>query len=202
MVEQQLADGATGHRLQDAAQGDNAAPPPKTIFGVTYTTAFKLLLVLLLVVFIVLGITVWDLDKRIKSLLEWLEENKVQGVAIFIAIYAGLTGALLFSVIVSCKYVLECPCSVMAFTVRLDIDCKLNYAWAAAVFFPSSILTLAGGAIYSFWGIPMVWFAATVGQTLAFLLARYLLHDLVLFPHHLCCHEHIHCPNFACSEAF
>jgi uncharacterized membrane protein YdjX (TVP38/TMEM64 family) len=34
--------------------------------------------------------------------------------------------------------------------------------------------------VYSFWGIPIVWVAATLGQTLAFLLARYLLRDLVL----------------------
>ena len=49
----------------------------------------------------------------------------------------------------------------------------------AAVFFPSSILTLAGGAIYSFTGIPIVFVGAVIGQTLAFLLARYLLRDIV-----------------------
>ena len=49
----------------------------------------------------------------------------------------------------------------------------------AAVFFPSSILTLAGGAIFGFWGIPLVWVSATVGQTLAFFLSRYLLRSWV-----------------------
>jgi uncharacterized membrane protein YdjX (TVP38/TMEM64 family) len=47
------------------------------------------------------------------------------------------------------------------------------------VFFPSSILTLAGGAIYGFAGIPIVWASACLGQTLCFFLARYLLYDIV-----------------------
>lgn len=70
----------------------NAGQTAKTVCGLTYVTAFKLFVVVLLIVAIVLGLTMWDLDERIKSLLEWLEENKVKGIAIFIAIYAGLTG--------------------------------------------------------------------------------------------------------------
>lgn len=47
------------------------------------------------------------------------------------------------------------------------------------MFFPSSLLTLAGGAIYGFAGIPMVWAGACLGQTLSFFLSRYLLHAWV-----------------------
>ena len=47
------------------------------------------------------------------------------------------------------------------------------------MFFPSSTLTLAGGAVHSFSGIPIVVVGTVVGQTLAFLLARYLLRDVV-----------------------
>lgn len=49
----------------------------------------------------------------------------------------------------------------------------------AAVFFPSSILTLAGGAIFGFAGIPIVWVSASVGQTGAFFVSRYLLRNWV-----------------------
>ncbi|MDZ4142574.1 MAG: FAD-dependent oxidoreductase [Methylotenera sp.] len=42
------------------------------------------------------------------------------------------------------------------------------------------ILTLAGGAIFGFWvGIPVVLVSATIGATLAFLVARFVLHDAV-----------------------
>lgn len=49
----------------------------------------------------------------------------------------------------------------------------------AAIFFPSSILTLAGGAIFSFGGIPLVWLGAVMGQTGAFFVSRYLLRGWV-----------------------
>ena len=47
------------------------------------------------------------------------------------------------------------------------------------IFFPSSILTLAGGAIFGFGGIPLVWISAIFGQTGAFFVSRYLLRGWV-----------------------
>ena len=49
----------------------------------------------------------------------------------------------------------------------------------AVIFFPSSILTLAGGAIFGFGGIPLVWISAVCGQTGAFFVSRYLLRSWV-----------------------
>jgi hypothetical protein len=49
----------------------------RKICGLTFGTAFKLAIVVVLVALIVLGLTVWDLDERIRSLLTWLEDNKV-----------------------------------------------------------------------------------------------------------------------------
>lgn len=55
------------------------------------------------------------------------------------------------------------------------------YAVATALSLPGAvILTLAGGAIFGFWtGLLIVSFASTVGATLAFLVSRYLLRDLI-----------------------
>lgn len=44
----------------------------------------------------------------------------------------------------------------------------------------ATIMTLAGGALFGLaWGLLLVSFASTLGATLAFLVARYLLNDLV-----------------------
>lgn len=49
------------------------------------------------------------------------------------------------------------------------------YMIATVAFLPGSILTLAGGAIFGlFWGSIYVFFAATIGATLAFLVGRYI----------------------------
>ena len=49
------------------------------------------------------------------------------------------------------------------------------YIIATVAFLPGSILTLAGGAIFGlFWGSIYVFFGATIGATLAFLVGRYL----------------------------
>lgn len=49
------------------------------------------------------------------------------------------------------------------------------YIIATVAFLPGSILTLAGGAIFGlFWGSIYVFFAATIGATLAFLVGRYI----------------------------
>ena len=49
------------------------------------------------------------------------------------------------------------------------------YALAALLFLPGSILTLSGGALFGpFWGALYSLIGATVGATLAFLVARYL----------------------------
>lgn len=54
------------------------------------------------------------------------------------------------------------------------------YALAAVVFFPGSVLTVAGGALYGpVWGTVLNLTGATIGATLAFLVARYLAADWV-----------------------
>ena len=78
-----------GDELQNSMQPD---PPAKTILGLTYASAFKIGITIILIGGVVLGLTVWDLDERMRSLLEWLEDNKVEGITIFVALYMALTG--------------------------------------------------------------------------------------------------------------
>lgn len=55
------------------------------------------------------------------------------------------------------------------------------YVVMAALSFPgAAVMTLAGGAIFGVWvGVPVVLISATIGATLAFWMARYLLRDIV-----------------------
>ena len=55
------------------------------------------------------------------------------------------------------------------------------YILVAALSLPgAAVMTLAGGAIFGFWyGLVLVSFASTIGATLAFLVARFLLKDMV-----------------------
>ncbi|OSO93871.1 pyridine nucleotide-disulfide oxidoreductase [Cylindrospermopsis raciborskii CENA303] len=55
------------------------------------------------------------------------------------------------------------------------------YVLATALSLPgATLITLAGGAIFGlFWGTVIVSFASSIGATLAFLAARFLLHDAV-----------------------
>ncbi len=57
----------------------------------------------------------------------------------------------------------------------------LVYVFVTALSFPgAALLTLAGGAIFGLlWGTLIVSFASTIGATLAFLIARFLLRDWV-----------------------
>lgn len=57
----------------------------------------------------------------------------------------------------------------------------VGYVLATAVSIPgAAILTLAAGALFGFWvGLLVVSFASSLGALLAFLVARYLLHDAV-----------------------
>ena len=57
----------------------------------------------------------------------------------------------------------------------------LVYVLVTAVSLPgATLLTLAGGAVFGLgWGLLIVSFASTIGATLAFLIARYLLRDWV-----------------------
>ncbi|UJP05316.1 MAG: FAD-dependent oxidoreductase [Nitrosomonas sp.] len=57
----------------------------------------------------------------------------------------------------------------------------LTYIVMAALSFPgATVLTLAGGAMFGVWvGVPVVLLSATVGATLAFWMARYLLREPV-----------------------
>ena len=55
------------------------------------------------------------------------------------------------------------------------------YILVAALSLPgAAVMTLAGGAIFGFWiGLILVSFASTIGATLAFLVARFLLKDYI-----------------------
>ncbi|MBK6306757.1 MAG: TVP38/TMEM64 family protein [Gemmatimonadetes bacterium] len=58
------------------------------------------------------------------------------------------------------------PCRPAVFVV--------GYALATVGFIPGSLLTLSAGAIFGLgWGVALVFMAATLGSTLAFLIARY-----------------------------
>ena len=48
-----------------------------------------------------------------------------------------------------------------------------GYAVAVVAFLPGSILTLAGGAIFGFWGVLWVFVGASLGACGAFLISRY-----------------------------
>ena len=49
-----------------------------------------------------------------------------------------------------------------------------GYVLGTICFFPGSLLTLAAGVAFGLWGIPLALGSATVGASLAFLVARYL----------------------------
>jgi uncharacterized membrane protein YdjX (TVP38/TMEM64 family) len=53
------------------------------------------------------------------------------------------------------------------------------YIVGAVVLAPEALLTIAAGFAYGFWGLPIVLVAATIGASLAFLIARYLARDSV-----------------------
>jgi uncharacterized membrane protein YdjX (TVP38/TMEM64 family) len=57
----------------------------------------------------------------------------------------------------------------------------LTYVAVAALSLPgAAVMTLLGGALFGFWpGLVIVSFASTIGATLAFLLARFLLRDWI-----------------------
>lgn len=58
---------------------------------------------------------------------------------------------------------------------------SMSYIAMAALSLPgASVMSLAGGALFGFWvGVPIVLLSATLGATLAFLVARYLFRDWV-----------------------
>lgn len=69
---------------------------------------------------------------------------------------------------------------VAAFGAAGSLVFMLIYALGTVLFFPGSLLTLAGGAIYGpVWGTFYNLTGATLGATLAFLIARYLAADWV-----------------------
>ena len=75
----------------------------------------------------------------------------------------------------------RCRPTVDANPLRAALIFFAVYVAVAATSFPgAAILTLVGGAIFGFWtGLLLVSFASSVGATLAFLSARFLLRDFV-----------------------
>jgi uncharacterized membrane protein YdjX (TVP38/TMEM64 family) len=53
------------------------------------------------------------------------------------------------------------------------------YIGAVVLLAPGSLLTIAAGFAFGFWGLPIALAAATAGASLAFLVARYLARDSV-----------------------
>ena len=53
------------------------------------------------------------------------------------------------------------------------------YVCAVVLLAPGSLLTIAAGFAYGFWGLPIALFAATAGASLAFLIGRYFARDSV-----------------------
>jgi uncharacterized membrane protein YdjX (TVP38/TMEM64 family) len=53
------------------------------------------------------------------------------------------------------------------------------YAVGAVILAPEAALTIGAGFAYGFWGLPIVLVAATIGASLAFLLARHLAREKV-----------------------
>ncbi|HVC55138.1 MAG TPA: TVP38/TMEM64 family protein [Stellaceae bacterium] len=54
-----------------------------------------------------------------------------------------------------------------------------TYIVGAVLLAPEALLTVIAGFAYGFWGLPVVLVAATIGASLAFLIARYLARDRV-----------------------
>ena len=55
-----------------------------------------------------------------------------------------------------------------------------TYVWFTVLFLPPAILALAAGAVFGLWmGIILVWGSAVTGETLAFLLGRFLFRDII-----------------------
>lgn len=69
-----------------------------------------------------------------------------------------------------------------AHPVLVPIGYFLIYVLVTALSLPgAAVMTLAGGALFGFWeGLLLVSFASTIGATLAFLVARFLLRDVVV----------------------
>jgi hypothetical protein len=91
----------------EAATAEVAQSASAMFCGLTMMTALKLLVVILLITGIVLGLTVGDLDSRLGTLLRWLEDNRLEGILIYIALYTVLTGAFencMCSAAKSCRY--------------------------------------------------------------------------------------------------
>lgn len=53
------------------------------------------------------------------------------------------------------------------------------YVIGTVLLAPGSVLTIAAGFAYGFWGLPIVLVAATIGASLAFLIGRYAVRDRV-----------------------
>lgn len=81
------------------------AAPESQRKRLSYKSVFKAIVIIVIIAGIVLGLTIGNLAKHIGTVLEWLEDNIAEGIAIFIGIYAGLTGlSLLSAVLYDCEF--------------------------------------------------------------------------------------------------
>ncbi|KAL4854310.1 TVP38/TMEM64 family membrane protein [Chlorella vulgaris] len=57
----------------------------------------------------------------------------------------------------------------------------LVYTLGVVLMFPAMVMAMAAGAVFGMlWGTLLVWLGSTIGQTLAFVVGRYLLRELVV----------------------
>jgi uncharacterized membrane protein YdjX (TVP38/TMEM64 family) len=55
----------------------------------------------------------------------------------------------------------------------------LIYVIGTVLLAPGSVMSIAAGLAFGFWGVPLVLFSATTGAALAFLIARHIAHESV-----------------------
>ncbi len=94
-----------------------------------------------------------------------------------LAVLAGITTVLLFR---DALDVASFEAHIRALGLVAPFAFMAFYALGAVLFLPGSVLTLAGGALFGpLWGTLYSLSGATLGATLAFLVARYIAHDWV-----------------------
>lgn len=101
--------------------------------------------------------------------------KKLLRIALLLLLLGGIALALTYRARFDAQHLAQW---VEGFGVAGPLIFMLIYALATVLFLPGSVLTLAGGAIFGpLWGTLYNLTGATVGATLAFLVARYLAAD-------------------------
>jgi pyruvate/2-oxoglutarate dehydrogenase complex dihydrolipoamide dehydrogenase (E3) component/uncharacterized membrane protein YdjX (TVP38/TMEM64 family) len=108
-------------------------------------------------------------------------------ILLLVAVLLGIAAFFAFDLgrFLSLSYLQQSQATLAELTARSPLQVALAYfaiyVAATALSLPgATLITLAGGALFGlFWGTVLVSFASSVGATLAFLVARYLLRDSI-----------------------